>query len=167
MNSNFESRLRNSSEMECALALPVGEHDVCDPLFQDNALVGVRALKLQAHAEAGVAVDDFCPGVEGALVADDLDDDSRADAERGEGVDVTTADAEFGSPSHQLGPSTDLEDLDRGHKWDTLYGAIFGEFLDAASAAWACFLARCWHSGSYRKPLVICQLAPLRSLRLV
>jgi hypothetical protein len=94
-----------------ALALPVGEHDVGDPIFKDDALVGVAAFEFEAHAEPGVAVDDFCPGVKCALVADDFDDDCGADSKWGQGINVATADADLGCSGDQLGPSTDFEDL--------------------------------------------------------
>src|SRR5215475_2283190 len=102
MNSNFESRVRNSAEMKCSLLCPIGEHDVCDPIFQDDALIGIGAFEFETHAEASVAVYDLCPAVESALVAHDLDDHSGADAEWGEGIDIASADADFGGSGNKL-----------------------------------------------------------------
>src|SRR5262249_47924364 len=125
---------------------PIRENDVGYPILQNCSLFGVQAVELQAHAEAGVAVDDsgFC--VEGALVARNLDRDGRANTERGQSIDVAAAEANFRRSGDELGPSTEFDDLDRGHERAPFYGAFFRVFSRAAGAAWRCLFASCQHS---------------------
>ena len=110
---------------------------------------GSSAVELQAHAEGRVAVDDLRLGVEGALVAEDLDGDGRCRCRRGQGIDIASAKADFGSSSDELGPSTDFDDLDGGHERNSLYGAFLGVFLRAARAAEGRFFDRWSAFGSY------------------
>ncbi len=60
------------SAIRTAELCAIGEHDVGDPIFEDDALFGVQAVELETHAEGGVGVDDLGFRVEGALVAEIL-----------------------------------------------------------------------------------------------
>jgi hypothetical protein len=137
MNSNFETQFQNGTGdtkfrvafSEIAVqeiptrptatlpdrpssARPIREHNLRDPIFQNRSLLWVQPFKLEPHTEGGIGVNDPAFGVEGALITDDLNGDSSSDPERNQGVDVASAEANLGGSCDELGPGTQLKDLD-------------------------------------------------------
>src|SRR5262249_53236283 len=92
------------------------QHDVGDPVFKDERLLRVQGFDFEAHPEGRMGVDDLRFRVNAALVARAFDGQGGADAERRQGVHIAATETDFGRSRHKLGPSTYVEDLNRGDK---------------------------------------------------